>query len=72
MPLIRFGELILGHGVLAMRAPFLLLGALLPSLVRTSGRVVFGARGLVAPGLLALAMPLLGTLGLLCACRTYR
>jgi hypothetical protein len=62
--LIRFGELILGHGVLAMRAPFLLFGSLVPLiLVRTSVRL-FGARMGWFTGLLALAMPLLGTLGL--------
>jgi hypothetical protein len=62
--LIRFGEMILGHGVLAMRAPFLLLGSLVPLiLVRTSVRL-FGARAGWFTGLLALAMPLLGTLGL--------
>jgi len=62
--LIRFGELILGHGVLAMRAPFLLLGSLVPLiLVRTSVRL-FGARAGWFTGILALAMPLLGTLGL--------
>jgi len=62
--LIRFGELVLGHGVLAMRAPFLLLGALVPLvLVRTSARL-FGARTGWFTGMLALAMPLLGTLGM--------
>jgi 4-amino-4-deoxy-L-arabinose transferase-like glycosyltransferase len=63
--LIRLGEALFGHGVLPMRAPFLLLGALLPLLLVRTGRRVFGeARGWQT-GLLGLAMPLSGTLGIL-------
>ena len=63
--LIRLGEALLGHGVLPMRAPFLLLGALLPLLLVRTGRRVFGAAQGWQTGLLALAMPLTGTLGIL-------
>lgn len=62
--LIRLGEVLFGHGVLAMRAPFLVLGALLPLvLVRTATRV-FDARAGWYAGLLALLMPLPGLLGI--------
>jgi 4-amino-4-deoxy-L-arabinose transferase-like glycosyltransferase len=62
--LIASGEALFGHGTLAMRAPFLALGALLPWLiVRIARRVSGGADGWRA-GLLVLGMPLLGTLGL--------
>jgi 4-amino-4-deoxy-L-arabinose transferase-like glycosyltransferase len=61
--LIRFGEICCGHGVLAMRAPFLLLGALLPLLVVRLGRGTFDANVGWCAGLLALGLPLLGTLG---------
>ena len=62
--LIRFGELILGHGVLAMRAPFLLLGSLIPLVLAHTGTRLFGARAGWFTGMLALGMPLLGTMGL--------
>lgn len=62
--LIASGETVFGHGTLAMRAPFLILGALLPFLiVRIATRVSGEADGWRA-GLLALGLPLLGTLGL--------
>ena len=62
--LIAAGEAVFGHGVLAMRAPFLVLGALLPLvLVRIAGRMFDAADGWRA-GLLALGLPLLGTLGI--------
>jgi 4-amino-4-deoxy-L-arabinose transferase-like glycosyltransferase len=61
--LIRFGEMTLGHGVLAMRAPFLLLGALVPLVLIRTGNRVFGSPAGWQAGLLALALPLLGTLG---------
>ena len=62
--LIRLGEATLGHSVLSMRAPFLLLGALLPLVVvRTATRMFDEAAGWCA-GLLTLGLPLLGTLGL--------
>jgi len=61
--LIRLGESAFGHGVLAMRAPFLLLGALLPLVLIRTGNRVFGSPVGWQAGLLALALPLLGTLG---------
>src|SRR5882724_3176036 len=62
--LIRLGETVLGHNVVAMRAPFLLLGALLPLVMVRIGRRVFGAAAGWSAGLLTLALPLLGTLGI--------
>lgn len=62
--LIALGEALFGHGTLAMRAPFLALGTLLPLLiVRIAARVSGEADGWRA-GLLALGLPLLGTLGI--------
>ncbi|MBS0557439.1 MAG: glycosyltransferase family 39 protein [Proteobacteria bacterium] len=62
--LIAAGEWMFGHGVLAMRAPFLGMGALLPLLVVRIAARVFDARAGWCAGLLVLAMPLLGTLGI--------
>jgi len=62
--LIRLGETVFGHGVFAMRAPFLLLGALLPLLMVRLGRRLFGGVAGWCAGLLTLGMPLLGTLGI--------
>jgi len=62
--LIRLGESLLGHSTLAMRAPFLLLGALLPIVIVHIGRRSFDDSTGWCAGLLALALPLLGTLGL--------
>ena len=62
--LIRLGETVFGHGVLAMRVPFLLLGALLPLVLIRTGNRVFGSPVGWQAGLLALALPLLGTLGI--------
>jgi 4-amino-4-deoxy-L-arabinose transferase-like glycosyltransferase len=62
--LIRLGETAFGHGVLAMRAPFLLLGALIPLVIVRVGRRVFDEASAWCAGLLALGLPLLGTLGL--------
>ncbi len=62
--LIRLGEVVFGHGVLAMRAPFLLLGALVPLVLIRTGNRVFGSPVGWQAGLLALALPLLGTLGI--------
>ncbi|HET7063564.1 MAG TPA: glycosyltransferase family 39 protein, partial [Rudaea sp.] len=62
--LIRLGELAFGHGVLAMRAPFLLLGALVPLVLIRTGNRMFGSPVGWQAGLLALALPLLGTLGI--------
>lgn len=62
--MIAVGEALFGHGTLAMRALFLALGALLPLLiVRVAGRV-FGPSDGWRAGLLALGLPLLGTLGI--------
>ncbi|MEO8459088.1 MAG: glycosyltransferase family 39 protein [Dokdonella sp.] len=63
--LIRFGEAIFGHGVLAMRAPFLLLGALLPLLVARFSRRLFGTAVAWQAGCWALIVPLIASLGLL-------
>ncbi len=62
--LIRLGETLLGHGVFAMRALFLLLGALLPLVLLRFGRRVFDPAAGYMAGLLALILPLLGTLGI--------
>jgi Dolichyl-phosphate-mannose-protein mannosyltransferase len=62
--LIRLGETLFGHGVLPMRALFLLLGALLPLVMLRIGRRVFDPVAGYVAGLLSLALPLLGTLGI--------
>ncbi len=62
--LIRLGEFLFGHSALAMRAPFLLLGALLPLVLIRTGNRMFGSPVGWQAGLLALALPLLGTLGM--------
>src|SRR5262249_36517268 len=62
--LIRLGEFAFGHSELAMRAPFLLLGALAPVVIARTGGRVFGAKAGWQAGLLALALPLLDTLGM--------
>ena len=62
--LIRGGETLLGHGTLGMRAPFLVLGALLPLILVRTGRRLFGERCGWQAGILALLLPLTGTLGM--------
>jgi 4-amino-4-deoxy-L-arabinose transferase-like glycosyltransferase len=62
--LIAAGEAVLGHGTLAMRAPFLVLGALLPLLIVRIARRISGPIDGWRAGLLAQGLPLLGTLGL--------
>jgi 4-amino-4-deoxy-L-arabinose transferase-like glycosyltransferase len=62
--LIRLGETLFGHGPLAMRAPFLLLGALLPVILAHTGTRLFGARVGWQAGLLALGMPLIAIMGM--------
>ena len=62
--LIRFGETVLGHGALAMRAPFLVLGALIPLVVVRVGTRLFGARAGWLAGLLALGLPLVAIMGM--------
>ncbi|HST26997.1 MAG TPA: glycosyltransferase family 39 protein [Rudaea sp.] len=62
--MIAASEWIFGHGALAMRAPFLILGALLPLLiVRIATRLSGESDGWRA-GMLAMGLPLLGTLGI--------
>ena len=62
--MIRFGEALFGHGTLALRAPFLLIGALLPFVLIHTGARLFGVQRGWQAGLIALALPLLGSLGL--------
>lgn len=63
--MIRLGVTVLGDHALAVRAPFLLVAALVPLLVaRIAGREFGPARGWQA-GSFALLLPLAGTLGLL-------
>lgn len=62
--LIATGEALFGHGVLAMRAPFLALGALLPLVVVRIARDLFDDTDAWRAGLLALGLPMLGTLGI--------
>jgi 4-amino-4-deoxy-L-arabinose transferase-like glycosyltransferase len=63
--MIRFGQTLAGEGALALRWPFLLVGALLPWLVVLWTRRHFGARRGWQAGLVALGLPLAGTLGVL-------
>ncbi len=63
--LIRLGESGLGHGVFGMRWPFLALGAALPWVVMRFAREAFDARVGWQAGLLCLALPLAGTLGVM-------
>lgn len=62
--LIRCGETVFGHGVLAMRAPFLLFAALIPLIMMRLGRRLFDDAAGWCAGLLTLGLPLLGTLGI--------
>ncbi len=62
--LIALGQ-IGGMGALALRWPFLLVGAALPWLVVALARRHFGARAGWQAGLLALGLPLAGSLGVL-------
>lgn len=63
--LTRFGVEIGGHHVLAVRAPFLLIGALLPWLGISIARRWFGETAGWQAGVLITLMPLTATLGLL-------
>ena len=63
--LTRIGAQIGGQHVLALRAPFLLLGAAIPWLVVRISRRWFGAEAGWWAGLLSLLMPLSGLLGVL-------
>lgn len=62
--LIAAGEAVFGHGTLAMRAPFLALGAMLPLLVVRIAARMFGPMNGWRAGLFTLGLPLLGTLGI--------
>ncbi|MEL1264910.1 ArnT family glycosyltransferase [Pseudoxanthomonas putridarboris] len=63
--LTRLGTVVGGDHVLALRAPFLLLAALLPWLVARGTAHWFGAAAGWQAGTLTVLMPLSGTLGLL-------
>ncbi|HEY9132992.1 MAG TPA: glycosyltransferase family 39 protein, partial [Dyella sp.] len=63
--LIRLGESVAGHSLLGMRWPFLLLGSALPWLTVWFAREAFGRRAGWQAGLLCLALPLAGSLGVL-------
>lgn len=63
--LIRLGESVAGHGLLGIRWPFLLIGSALPWLVVAFAREAFDARAGWQAGLLCLALPLAGTLGVM-------
>ena len=63
--LIWLGERAAGHGLLGMRWPFLLLGSALPWVVVAFGRRSFDARTGWQAGLLCLALPLAGSLGVM-------
>jgi 4-amino-4-deoxy-L-arabinose transferase-like glycosyltransferase len=62
--LIHAGESLLGHGVLGLRAAFLLLGAGLPIVLAATGRRLFGPAAGWQTGILTLLLPLTGTLGM--------
>lgn len=63
--LIRLGEEVAGHGVFGMRWPFLLLGSAVPWLMVAFARRAFDARVGWQAGLLCLALPLAGSLGVM-------
>lgn len=63
--LIRLGESVAGHSLIGMRWPFLLLGSVLPWLVVWFAREAFDRRAGWQAGLLCLALPLAGSLGVL-------
>ena len=62
--LIRAGETLFGHGLFGMRAMFLLLGALIPIVVMRMSARLFGDTAGAWSGLLAVAMPLVGAMGI--------
>ena len=62
--LIRAGETLFGHGLFGMRAMFLLLGALIPIVVMRMSTRLFGQTAGAWSGLLAVAMPLVGVMGI--------
>ncbi len=62
--LIRIGEALFGHGVFGMRSLFLLQGALIPLVLMRTSRRLFGGSAGWSTGLLALALPLVGLMGI--------
>ena len=63
--LVRLGPALGGENALAVRLPFLVIGALVPWLVARIGRRWFGAIHGWRAGTLAVLLPLVGTLGVL-------
>jgi 4-amino-4-deoxy-L-arabinose transferase-like glycosyltransferase len=63
--LIRFGVAVGGDHTLAMRAPFLMIGAALPWLIRRIATRWYGADAGWQAGVLAMLLPLSGLMGLL-------
>jgi len=63
--LIGASEAVFGHGVFAMRLPFLVLGALLPWQVGALARRMGGAGAAWQAATFALLLPLVGSLGLM-------
>lgn len=63
--LIGASEIVLGHGLFAMRLPFLLIGALIPFQVRAIARRHAGDAAGWQAGVLAMCLPLVGSLGVL-------
>lgn len=63
--LTRTGEALGGHGLLGLRWPFLLIAALLPWRIVTIASREIGAAYAWQAGMLAVLLPLLGTLGVL-------
>lgn len=63
--LTRLGQALLGPGAVGVRFPFFILGAMLPWLVVAYARLIGGRRIGWSAGLLALALPMLATLGVL-------
>lgn len=63
--LIGISELVFGHGLFAMRLPFLLIGAVIPWQVRALARTHGGDVAGWQAGMLALCLPLAGSLGVL-------
>jgi 4-amino-4-deoxy-L-arabinose transferase-like glycosyltransferase len=63
--LIAASEAVFGHGLLAMRLPFLMLGALVPWQVAALAARVSGRAAPVQAATFALLLPLVGSLGVL-------
>jgi 4-amino-4-deoxy-L-arabinose transferase-like glycosyltransferase len=61
---IRIGEALFGHGVFGMRSLFLLQGGLIPLILVWTSRRLYGEEAGWRTGLLALALPLLGLMGM--------